>query len=528
MTHNTSAILPLTTPSPLGCPPPTNGGAWKGWLGWGLLQRLGWGLLLFLFFSLSAQAQKTAIITGYSSALKDGTVAVSYVNNMQADTDTVQGGRFTMTIPVEKLTKSSFLLSGEGCPNHLLTIYLTPGVTVRLTGDDCLFPLWKVDSPVPEQQTLNRIVEGHHDALAEMLRLDLASASWEEEKPVYQEWLKQTMDILPSVPVDVASLTILEGLVRTVQGGVMDGFPYMKQLKELEASVAARAPKGFEEELAMIHAFLYPPHVVQVGEEPVDAELIDMQGEKHRLSELLGKNNGGRYVLLDFWSLGCGPCRMAEPEMRLAYEQTQGKLEIIGINQDNIEGWQKDDFSKKIVWKNWNDGKMGRGGIETRYRDLQAVPYYVLISPDNRILWKAAGYGAGWFMGMAEVAKGPRQDNTQNLQLAVRSIDLKPDATKVSFRYYSPEGYWFRIVSGSYLTVNGKKYRLTRADGVKLDEENFPQMKVFEGAEGVLANLRYSDFTLTFEPFDTPPAAFDFIEGDAEGAFVVRKISTKQ
>ena len=131
-------------------------------------------------------------------------------------------------------------------------------------------------------------------------------------------------------------------------------------------------------------------------------------------------------------------------------------------------------------------------------------------------------------MGMAEVAKGPRQDNTQNLQLAVRSIDLKPDATKVSFRYYSPEGYWFRIVSGSYLTVNGKKYRLTRADGVALDAEQYPQMKVAEAGEGVLGTLRFTDFTLTFEPFDTPPAAFDFIEGDAEGAFVIRNILTRQ
>ena len=494
--------------------------------GWGIHRRVGWSLLLLAFFTLSAQAQKTATVTGYSPALKDGTVAISFVNSMLAASDTVQSGRFTLTIPVEKLTESSLHLIGEGCPNHLMTIYLAPDVTVKVTGTDCLFPLWKVDSPIAEQQTLNRIVEGHRDALTEMLRLNLANASWEEEKPVYMEWLKQTMDVLPSVPVDAASLKKLEGIVRTSKN-LMEVFPYEEQLKELEASTAARAPKGFEEELAMIHAFLYPPHVVQVGEEPVDAELFDMQGQKHHLSDLLGENNGGRYVLLDFWSLGCGPCRMAEPEMRYVYEHSQGKLEIIGINCDNIDGWQKDDFSKKIVWKNWNDGKMGRGGIETRYCDIQAVPYYVLISPDNRVLWKAAGYGAGWFLGMMEVAKGPRQDNTKNLQFMVRSIDLKPDATKVSFRYYGQDGYWFRIVNGSYLTVDGKKYRVTRADGVKLDEENYPQMKVLEGAEGVLANLRYTDFTLTFEPFDTPPAAFDFIEGDSEGAFVVRNISTK-
>ncbi len=32
-------------------------------------------------------------------------------------------------------------------------------------------------------------------------------------------------------------------------------------------------------------------------------------------------------------------------------------------------------------------------------------------------------------------------------------------------------------------------------------------------------------FTLTFEPFETIPDTFDFIEGDVQGAFVIRNIS---
>ena len=44
-------------------------------------------------------------------------------------------------------------------------------------------------------------------------------------------------------------------------------------------------------------------HILQVGEKAVDAELFDMQGNKHRLYEAFAD---GRYVLLDFWNLGCG------------------------------------------------------------------------------------------------------------------------------------------------------------------------------------------------------------------------------
>ena len=121
------------------------------------------------------------------------------------------------------------------------------------------------------------------------------------------------MDILPSLPVDAASLDELEGVAMMARNYQKD-FPYMEQLKELEASTAARAPKGFEEQLALIHTQVYPPHILQVGEEAIDAELIDMEGQKHHLAEVLGQP--GRYVLLDFWSLGCYPCRISEPEMR--------------------------------------------------------------------------------------------------------------------------------------------------------------------------------------------------------------------
>ena len=469
-----------------------------------------------------AQTKNTAIVKGYSPALEDSTVVNIYIDNMSAASDTVFGGRFTLTVPVEKLTESRLFLMGKGCPNYLSTLFLSPGVTVSLTGTDCLHPLWKVDSPVPEQQTINRIMEHNSEAIREYLLIELDDASWNKMLPIYMKMLKQTLDILPSLPVDAASLTKLEGVAHTAKN--MKDFPYMQQLKELEASTAARAPKGFEKKLAMIHAFVYPSHVQQVGEEFVDAELFDMQGNTHRLSEAFAD---GRHVLLDFWSLGCGPCRMAEPEMREVYERMKDRLEIIGINRDNPSTWQENDWSKKIVWPNWNDGKMGKGGVENLYCDEDAIPYYVLLSPDGRILWKNVGYGVGWFLGMAEAISGPKQDNSANLQLAVRHIDVNSDGTTVSFRYYGKKGYWFRVVSDSYLTANGKKYKVTTADGIKLEENNYPQVKASSVTEGIMEDMYYSNFTLTFEPFDTIPETFDFKEGDGQGAFVIRNISLK-
>ena len=263
-------------------------------------------------------------------------------------------------------------------------------------------------------------------------------------------------------------------------------------------------------------------HVLEVGEKAVDAELFDMQGNKHHLFEAFVD---GRYVLLDFWNLHCGACRKAESELLEVYDRMKDRLEIVAINLDSISEWQAHEWSKKIVWKNWNDGKkFKKGGVKSHYYDFNAVPFYVLLSPDGHILWEMAGYGAGCFLG---IVNGPMQDNYSNPQLAVRRVDANADGTKVSFRIYIRKGLWFNIARDSYLTTNGKKYKLTAADGIKLNENNTPQVKAYSVRVKYGLDINYCDFTLTFEPFDTTSETFDFKADDGEDAFVIRNISLK-
>ena len=276
--------------------------------------------------------------------------------------------------------------------------------------------------------------------------------------------------------------------------------------------------KGFEQEA------VDTLHILEVGEKAVDAELFDMQGNKHRLYEAFAD---GRYVLLDFWNLGCGACRQSESELLEVYERMKGRLEIVGINLDSIPRWQNHEWSKNIVWKNWNDGKGYKGGIKSHYYDWNAAPFYVLLSPDGRILWEMAGYGAGCFLGIAEALDGPKQDNYSCPQLAVRRVNANTDDTKVSFRIYIRQGLWFNIAHDSYLSANGKKYKLIAADGIKLDENNTPQVKAYAVRAKYGSDINYCDFTLAFEPFDTIPTTFDFKAGDGEDVFVIHNISVK-
>ena len=476
--------------------------------------------MMLALVAMTGLAQtKTATVTGYSPALKDGTLVLAGTGTIGNVVDTVQAGRFAFTLPVEELTEGFFGLMGEGCPNFNLTLFLRPGVTVKLTGNDCFYPLWNVEGPLPEQQTQSRITEHCRDVVTELMQMDLAHAPWADREVVEMKYMKQQMDILPSLPVDAATIRALWGISMTAKN--TKDFPYIEQLKNLEKTIAARAPKGFEEKLAEIHNYVYPPRVLQVGEKAEDAELLDMQGKKHHLFEAFAD---GKYVLLDFWGIGCGPCMMSEPEMKVLYEKMKDKLEIVAINQNKLSEWQKHEFSKRIVGKNWNNAMKD---ISSKYCDMGAIPYYVMISPDKRIIWKAVGYQPGYFLGMADALNGLKQDNSANLQFVIRNVDANVSRTVISFRYYAKKGYWFRIAKDSYLEANGKRYKLTAADGIKLDVDNYAEVNAFTAKEEYIGEINYSDFTLTFEPFDTFPETFDFIEGDIQGAFVIRNISVK-
>ena len=229
-------------------------------------------MMLALVTMMGLAQTKTATVTGYSPALKDGTLVLAGTGTSGTVVDTVQAGRFTYTLPVEEFTESFLSFLGEGCPRSYTLIFLRPDVTVKVTGKDCLNPLWKVESPIPEQQTQNRLTEHCRDVLTERIQMDLTNASREKDDSITNIWMKQQMDILPSLPVDAATIRTLLGISETAI--IRKDFPHMEQLKEVEKTIAARAPKGFEEELAEIHSYVYAKNEQQIAEELAGNESV--------------------------------------------------------------------------------------------------------------------------------------------------------------------------------------------------------------------------------------------------------------
>ena len=130
-----------------------------------------------------------------------------------------------------------------------------------------------------------------------------------------------------------------------------------------------------------ITANLFPPPVVCVGDDMPDADFFDTNGNTKHLSDYLGK-----YLLLDFWSIGCGPCIRAFPEMKEVAELYSENLTIVSISLDTDKRWKEGLDKHDMPWVNIRDPKAD-GGLAAHY-GIIGIPYYVIISPDGKVVYK--------------------------------------------------------------------------------------------------------------------------------------------
>lgn len=383
-------------------------------------------LLVFMLSSVAlvsvavaAQAQdadKQFIIKGHVTNIPDSTkIRLSRVNGkmlVNVGETVVIDGQFTFTGEALSDCQELALLSGDrGFPGYITLLWVAPGETVRIEGDGKLMPLWTVTSSVPRQQSYSKMNEAKMPEFKRFLELNVEEyellAFLYQDKKGAQEYVKPTWAKIDSIR---ALSSPLDSIMDVKVVDYMKEAPidevWLNQLKTYVSGVVMGCKKLSRESLEglykrmsqddlstpdgkVIHQYLTIGKILEEGDEMADAKLYDAEGKEHFLSE-----HKGKYILLDFWSAGCGPCIQSIPEAEEVADEYADRLVIVSISQDPKEIWLETLKARNMKGFQWNELNGDNVGISQKYGTV-GIPHYVLINPEGKIQKKWSGYGNG-------------------------------------------------------------------------------------------------------------------------------------
>lgn len=382
-------------------------------------------LFIILFVALILACGRTTnefSITGHIEGVDDGDVVELFKVEGRVGKrflqDTLRDGKFTFKGESDSLEQINLMVMGAQYPLKSIPIWIAPRSKTKITGRGYYPALWRVRSNVKEQKDeeiyreASRVISGISDSLRWLYYKEgdkIAQAVSDEER------LKQR-GIARSIRQHLDSVTFIENRIifdEMVNHPVTD--QWINRLKMYSSNVAAYTSMGVtypEENIQkmqelysrlneeqkhskdgeLIYSYIFPIKIMGIGDPMAEGNFFDPEGKEHRITDY---KNKGKYILLDFWGVGCVPCIAAFPEMKQLHESHSDKLTIIGISTDSHAIWMEGMEKHPLPWLNLNDF-LGLEGYANFY-GVRAIPFYVLISPDGIIEKIWMGYAKGMF-----------------------------------------------------------------------------------------------------------------------------------
>ena len=366
--------------------------------------------------------QNGALIQGWATGLDPDDIITAELFQHEGGvgvgigTDTLRNGRFTFLL--DSLSEADHYMVSLFRPrdgyvdviNYGPEIYLEPGAFVRIKGEGKHFRSARIDSPVKDQklrqQYLKKMsredwkaldeIQAHRYLLVNAIYYDqsltqeqkdslrmVAQQDLDASHKISDRLMQQDMKLLKTEEIGTFALDRLLTLALQVS-------LEKKQNREAVLRLYERLSDDQKTSRAGMEAlnYLNPVKTVSFGSPVPSYDYIDKDGKTVRISDFAGK-----WVLMDFWSRGCGPCIKSVPELGAISKEFQDKLAVVSISLDSKNTWREASEEHGIFWNDWNDPTGSSGSV--RAYGTTGIPTFVLVSPEGIINQIIVGYGEG-------------------------------------------------------------------------------------------------------------------------------------